>query len=113
MVFIGGSPGGPGGGSSAAFLGCPDPIPATYCPDVARCRCWYHLYRFPQRHPPSGCAKVAVFAVENHTNDTDDTKPSSRDTPTIQPVLTISIKCGRSNRCRFRRSNRPSRTRHP
>jgi hypothetical protein len=36
-------------------------------------------------------AKAAELAVENPANDTDDTKPSSRDTPTIQPVPTMSV----------------------
>ena len=33
----------------------------------------------------------AEVAVENSVNDTDDTKPSSGDTPTIQPVPTMSV----------------------
>jgi hypothetical protein len=41
----------------------------------------------------SPCGKFsrerADFAVENSANDTRDTKPSSRDTPTIQGVTTI------------------------
>ena len=35
--------------------------------------------------------EAADFAVGNSSNDTDDTKPSSRDTPTIQGITTMSI----------------------
>jgi len=63
-------------GASAAFLRCRDPIRATYCPDCRpKSRCWYHLYRLPLRHAPQKTAqKAAELAVENPTNDTDDTK---------------------------------------
>jgi hypothetical protein len=46
-------------------------------------------YPWVRREPH--CAKAAELAVENRANDTDDTKPSSRDTPTIQPVPTMSV----------------------
>jgi hypothetical protein len=38
------------------------------------------------------CAKAADLAVENPANDTRDTKPSSRDTPTIHgtPSMTAA-----------------------
>jgi hypothetical protein len=39
----------------------------------------------------SRCMKAAELAVENLADDTHDTKPSSRDTPTIQPVPTMSV----------------------
>jgi hypothetical protein len=33
----------------------------------------------------------ADFMVRNRANDTDDTKPSSRDTPTIHGITTMTI----------------------
>jgi hypothetical protein len=45
----------------------------------------------PSVTPAADWTKAAELAVENRTNDTHDTKPSSRDTPTIQPVPTMSV----------------------
>jgi hypothetical protein len=68
-----------------------DPTLGRYCRYVAYFTYWYHLYRITQRQVQHRLHERADFAVGNSANDTRDTKPSSRDTSTIQGVTTIRM----------------------
>src|SRR5438045_4113722 len=62
----------------------------AYCGYVVYFTDWYHLYRFPLVRFDAGQAEAADFVLGNRANDTDDTKPSSRDTPTIHGITTMT-----------------------
>jgi hypothetical protein len=47
------------------------------------------LYRFTQRQVQRSRRESADFVVRNRPNDTNDTKPSSGDTSTIQRITTM------------------------
>jgi hypothetical protein len=49
------------------------------------------LYRFSLRQVHRRRGERADFMVKNRANDTDDTKPSPRDTPTIHGITTMMI----------------------
>jgi len=60
--------------ASAAFLRCVTLSALRICPDVAQSRCWYHCIAYPCVMHAETAQKPLNLAVENPTNDTDDTK---------------------------------------
>src|SRR3954468_1607048 len=81
---------------SAAVTRLPHSVDGEpYAPCVlSECRLLHRLVSFVSAHPTLGspCALTehADFAVGKSVNDTGDTKPSSRDTPTIQGIPTMT-----------------------
>src|ERR1043165_3065839 len=90
MVFMWEPPSGPCGGYASAAFRWEDPTLGAYCPNVASLTYWYHLYRFTLRKVHRDRGETADFVVRNRPNDTDDTKPSSCDTPTIPGITTMT-----------------------
>jgi hypothetical protein len=72
-------------------VGTGDPTLGAYCRYVAYFTCWYHLYRFTMRKVHPSSTESADFMGGNGKNDTNDTKPWSRDTPTIQGITTMKF----------------------